>query len=87
MRIKNLIGVSEVRLKKLDSITLEMSKNHLIRTFLRNGHLRVNIIYDYFFRILVCDDLTKKLSKLFIFFNLISSNNLENHLNQNMILT
>ena len=28
-------------LKKLDSITLEMSKNYLIRTFLRNGRLRV----------------------------------------------
>ena len=28
-------------LKKLDSFTLEMSKNHLIRTFLRNGRLRV----------------------------------------------
>ena len=43
MRIKNLRGVSEVRFKKkLDSFTLEMSKNHLIRTFLRNGRLRVN---------------------------------------------
>ena len=30
-------------LKKLDSFTLEMSKNHLIRIFLRNGRLRVNI--------------------------------------------
>ena len=28
-------------LKKLDSLTLEMSKNHHIRTFLRNGCLRV----------------------------------------------
>ena len=28
-------------LKKLDSFTLEMSKTHLIRTFLRNGRLRV----------------------------------------------
>ena len=27
-------------LKKFDSFTLEMSKNHLIRTFLRNGRLR-----------------------------------------------
>ena len=26
---------------KLDSFTLEMSKNHLIRNFLRNGRLRV----------------------------------------------
>ena len=42
MRIKNLRGVSKVRLKKLDSFTLETSKNHLIRNFLRNGRLRVN---------------------------------------------
>ena len=28
--------------KKLDSFTLEMSKNNLIRNFLRNGRLRVN---------------------------------------------
>ena len=28
-------------LKKLDSFTLETSKNHLIRSFLRNGRLRV----------------------------------------------
>ena len=43
MRIKNLSGgVSEVRLKKLDSFTLETSKNHLIRNFLRNGRVRVN---------------------------------------------
>ena len=41
MRIKNLMGVSEVRFKKIDSFTLGMSKNHLIRTFLRNGRLRV----------------------------------------------
>ena len=43
MRIKNLRGVSEVRFKKLDSFTLETSKNHLIRNFLRNGRLMVNI--------------------------------------------
>ena len=42
MRIKNLMGVSEVRFKKLDSFTLETSKNYLIRNFLRNGRLRVN---------------------------------------------
>ena len=43
MRIKNLRGVSEVRLKKkLDSLILETPKNHLIRNFLRNGRLRVN---------------------------------------------
>ena len=35
-------GVSEVRLKKLDSFTFGTSKNHLIRNFLRNGRLRVN---------------------------------------------
>ena len=36
-------GVSEVRFKKkLDSFTLETSKNHLIRNFLRNERLRVN---------------------------------------------
>ena len=28
--------------KKLDSFTLETSKNQRIRSFLRNGHLRVN---------------------------------------------
>ena len=28
--------------KKLDSFTLETSKNHLIRNFLRNGRLGVN---------------------------------------------
>ena len=36
-------GVSEVWFKKLDSFTLETSKNHLIRNFLRNGRLRVNL--------------------------------------------
>ena len=30
-------------LVKLDSLTLETSKNHLIRSFLRNGLLRVNL--------------------------------------------
>ena len=30
-------------LEKLDSFTLEMSKNHLIRSFLRNGRLRVKL--------------------------------------------
>ena len=35
-RIKNLRGGREVRFKKkLDSFTLETSKNHLIRNFLR----------------------------------------------------
>ena len=31
-------------LKKLDSFTLEISKNHLIRNFLRNGRLRVKAL-------------------------------------------
>ena len=43
MRIKNLRGVSEVRLKKLEFFTLETLKNHLIQNFLRNGRMRVNI--------------------------------------------
>ena len=43
MRIKNQREVSEVRLKKLDSFTLETSKNLLISNFLRNGRLRVNL--------------------------------------------
>ena len=43
MRIKNLRGVSEVRLKKLEFFTLETLKNHLIHNFLRNGRMRVNI--------------------------------------------
>ena len=38
------MGGSEVRIKKLDPFTLEMSKNHLICNFLRNGRLRVNLI-------------------------------------------
>ena len=29
--------------KKLDFFTLETSKNHLIRNFLRNGRVRVNV--------------------------------------------
>ena len=29
-------------LKKLNSFTLDTSENHLIRNFLRNGHVRVN---------------------------------------------
>ena len=43
MRIKNLMGSVRSDLKKLDSFTLEMSKNHLIRSFLSNGRLRVNL--------------------------------------------
>ena len=41
MRIKNLRGSVRSDLTKLDYFTLEMSKNHLIRNFLRNGRLRV----------------------------------------------
>ena len=43
MRNKNLRGGSvKSDFKKLDSFTLEMSKNHLIRNVLRNGRLRFN---------------------------------------------
>ena len=42
MRIKNLRGISKVRVKKLDSFTLGTSKKHFIRSFLRYGRLRVN---------------------------------------------
>ena len=42
MRIKNLMGGQwGPILKKLDSFSLETSKNHLICSFLRNGRLRV----------------------------------------------
>ena len=47
IHIKNLRGEGSMRSdlkKKLDSFTLETSKNHLIRNFLSNGHLRVKII-------------------------------------------
>ena len=43
MCIKNLRGISEVRFKKLESITFETSKNYLIRNFLRNGCVRVKV--------------------------------------------
>ena len=46
MRNKILRGVRRSDLKKLDSFTLEMPKNHLIRSFLRNGRLRVNQILN-----------------------------------------
>ena len=42
MRIKNLRGSVWSDLKKLDSFTFEMSKNDLIRNFLRKERLRVN---------------------------------------------
>ena len=41
MGIKNLRGSVRSDLKKLDSYTLETAKSHLIRTFLRNGRVRV----------------------------------------------
>ena len=34
-------------LKKLDSFTLETSKNHLIRNFLRDGRVRVNVTVSF----------------------------------------
>ena len=49
MRIKNLRGSVRSDLKKLDSFSLETSKKHLIRNFLRNGRVRVNLgkFYSY----------------------------------------
>ena len=44
MRIKNLSESVRYDLQKLDFFTLETSKNHLIRNFLRNGRLRVKLI-------------------------------------------
>ena len=37
-------GVFEVRFKKIDSFTLETSRNQLLHKFLRNGRVRVKII-------------------------------------------
>ena len=45
MRMKNLRGSVRSDFKKLDSFTSETSKNHLIRNFLRNGRLRVKVLY------------------------------------------
>ena len=45
MRIKNLMGVSEVRFKNSTPSPWKRSKNHLIRIFLRNGRLRVKLFY------------------------------------------
>ena len=44
MPIKNLRGTVTSDFKKLDSFTLETSKNHLIRNFLRNRRVRVKYI-------------------------------------------
>ena len=52
MGIKNLRGAVRSDFKKLKSFTLETSKNHLIRNFRRNGHLRVKISYFLIFRLL-----------------------------------
>ena len=41
MRIKNLGGGQWGSIKKIDSVTLETEKNHLIRNFLRDGRERV----------------------------------------------
>ena len=49
MRIKNLRGSVRSDLEKLDSFTLETSKNHLIRNFLRKGRLRVKLNFHLFF--------------------------------------
>ena len=51
IRIKNLregvmTRVIEVRLKKIDSCTVETSKNHLIRNLLRNGRVRVSFLWE-----------------------------------------
>ena len=45
MRIKNLMGGLWGPIKKLDSFTLETSKNYLIRNFLSNGcdSMEVNV--------------------------------------------
>ena len=44
MRIKNLRGSD---LKKIDSFTLETSKNHLIRNFLPNGRVMVKQVDNF----------------------------------------
>ena len=53
-------------LEKLDSFTLEMSKNHLIRNFLRNGRVRVNekqrkLSFIFFSNIKIMKDVWKSL--------------------------
>ena len=46
MLIKNLRGGGyQLDFKKLDSFTLETSKNHLIRNFLRIRRVRVNKVF------------------------------------------
>ena len=44
---KSEVGEGSVRsdLKKLDSFTLETSKNHLTRNFVRNGRVRVKYLF------------------------------------------
>ena len=46
-------GVSEVRFKKTRLLHLENVEKHLIRTFLRNGGLRVKFFLKTFFTTLV----------------------------------
>ena len=43
MRNEILRGSVRSDMKKVDYFTLETSKHHLIRTFLRNGRLRVKL--------------------------------------------
>ena len=58
-------GVSEVRFKKLDSFTLETSKNHLIRNFRRNGRLKVKSVgSDKLIKLILSNTLEKRLPKL-----------------------
>ena len=46
MRIKILRGVSDVRFKKTRLLHYGNVETHLIRSFLRNGRLRLKIKYD-----------------------------------------
>ena len=66
MRIKNLRGGS-VRsdLKKLDSFTLETSKNKLIRNFMRNGHVRSNDQFMKLFSMKAHEDLIRLNNPIF----------------------
>ena len=56
-------------LKNLDSFTLETPKNHLIRSFLRNGRLRVNeavqiLTLNYYSNVLIQFGLSESLAKI-----------------------
>ena len=66
MCIKNLMrGQWGSIKKKLDSFTLEISKNHLISTFLRNGRLRVKMNFGPFERKLILCHATRYHIKVF----------------------